>query len=221
MEFFIDIGAAVWLGILTSISPCPLATNIAAISFIGRQVENSKRMFWGGLAYTFGRTTTYIILGAILVTSAHAVPEVSMFLQNRFKLIIGPLLIIVGVFLLGVIPLNLGENFISHSTQVRLAKGGVWGAFLLGLIFALAFCPISAALFFGNTLGLAAKYESRFLLPSMYGLGTALPVIGFAWIVAFSAKALGNSFNKVQAAEKWLRKISGIVFIGAGVYSMF
>ncbi len=221
MDFIFDMGMAIWLGVLTSISPCPLATNIAAISYIGRQVEHSKRMFLGGLAYTLGRTFTYIILGAILVSSAHAIPPVSMFLQNRFRLIIGPLLIIAGLFLLGVIPLKSGGSILSHNTQQRLAKSGLWGAFLLGLVFALAFCPISAALFFGNTLGLAAKHGSRLFMPSLYGLGTALPVIAFAWILAFSAKALGKSFDRVQAVEKWLRRVSGVVFIGAGVYSLF
>lgn len=220
METIFDIGAAVWLGILTSISPCPLATNIAAISFIGRQVEDSRRMFLGGLSYTLGRSLTYVVLGAILVTSAHAVPGVSLFLQTKFRLVMGPLLIIVGVFLLGLVPLRIGGGVISHATQTRLAKSGLWGALLLGLIFALAFCPVSAALFFGNTLGLAAKHDSRFLFPSMYGLGTALPVIAFAWIVAFSARALGKTFNRVQAVEKWVRKISGLIFIGAGVYSL-
>ncbi|MFC1586462.1 aromatic aminobenezylarsenical efflux permease ArsG family transporter [Fibrobacterota bacterium] len=221
MEYLFDIGMAVWLGILTSISPCPLATNIAAISFIGRQVEDSHGMFMGGLAYTLGRTSTYIVLGAVLVTSAHAVPGVSMFLQTKFKLVIGPLLIITGIILLGLVPVKFGEGLISHTAQTKLAKSGLWGALLLGLIFALAFCPVSAALFFGNTLGLAAKHGSQILLPSMYGLGTALPVITFAWIIAFSAKALGNSFNRVQTVEKWVRKISGLIFIGAGIYQFY
>jgi len=221
MEYLLDIGAAVWLGVLTSMSPCPLATNIAAVSFIGRQVENSRKMFTGGFAYTLGRTVTYIVLGGFLVASAHSIPGVAMFLQTKFNIIIGPLLIIVGIFLLGIIPLPLGGGILSHYTQTKLAKRGLWGAFLLGLVFALAFCPVSAALFFGNTLGLAAKHGSMFIFPSMYGLGTALPVIAFAWIVAFSAKALGKTYNRVQVVEKWVRRISGVVFIGAGIYSLF
>ncbi len=221
MELFFDMGVALWLGILTSVSPCPLATNIAAISFIGRQVENSKKLFVGGLFYILGRTSTYVILGATLVATAHAIPAVSFFLQTKFKLVTGPLMMVVGVFLLGLVPIRWSGGILSHTSQTRLAKTGHWGAFLLGFIFALAFCPVSAALFFGNTLGIAAKYGSRLLLPSMYGIGTALPVFAFAWIMAFSAKTLGKSFNKVQATEKWVRRISGFVFIGAGVYSLW
>ncbi|MBF0432144.1 MAG: sulfite exporter TauE/SafE family protein [Fibrobacteria bacterium] len=221
MEFVLTMGAAIWLGILTSISPCPLATNIAAISFIGRQVENSRNMFLGGLAYILGRTVTYILLGSLLVYSTHAVPAVSLFLQNQFRLVIGPFLIIIGILLLGIIPISFGGGLLSHSQQTRMARYGVWGAFLLGIVFALAFCPVSAALFFGNTLGLAAQHNSRFLLPTLYGVGTALPVIVFAWIIAFSAKTLGKTFNKIQVIEKWVRKVGGLIFIVAGIYSFF
>jgi len=212
------MGMAIWLGILTSISPCPLATNIAAISFIGKQVGKSSSTLLSGLFYTLGRMFVYIVLGAILVSSSQAVPRISFFLQEKMKLIMGPFLIVVGIFLLDVFKLTLSGTLLSQKNQHRLANSGIWGAFGLGAVFALSFCPVSAALFFGSTFGLAIQHQSRIIIPAIYGLGTAAPVTVFAFVIAFSAHAVGNLFHKVTVFEKWARRTSGVVFIGAGVY---
>lgn len=209
---------AVWLGILASISPCPLATNIAAISFIGKQVGESRRTLLSGLFYTLGRMLVYLALGTILVSSSQAVPQVSFFLQEKMKIIMGPLLIVIGIFLLNVIKLSFTGALLSREHQENLAALGIWGAFGLGAVFALSFCPVSAALFFGSTFGLAMQHQSRFLIPGLFGIGTAAPVIIFAFVIAFAAHAVGNLFHKVTIFEKWARKISGIVFIVAGTY---
>ena len=213
-----DLSLALWLGILTSISPCPLATNIAAISYLGKNAGDKRMTLWSGLAYTAGRMTTYLILGAVLVSFTRIIPRVSLFLQQHMPLIIGPVLIIVGLFLLQVFQFSFKGQIINQTAQDRLSRGGLWGAFLLGLLFALSFCPVSAALFFGSTITLAITYQSRFLFPGLYGLGTALPVILFSFLIAFGVHAVGNAFNRLTKFEKWARRISGIVFIGAGVY---
>ncbi len=215
---FTDLGMAVWFGILTSISPCPLATNIAAISFIGRQVDKSSSSLLSGLFYTLGRTLTYVVLGALLVSSAQVVPNVSFFLQEKMKIVMGPLLILIGIVLLDLVNLSLSGKGVSRERQERLARSGIWGAFALGVIFALSFCPVSAALFFGSTFGLAVAHGSRFLIPGVYGIGTAAPVVAFAVVIAFSAHAVGSIFQKVTVFEKWARRISGVVFIVAGIY---
>jgi cytochrome c biogenesis protein CcdA len=217
-NYMIGIGTAFWMGILTSISPCPLATNIAAISFIGKQVNQSKKVLLAGLYYTLGRTFTYVILGAILVSSTQVMPAVSMFLQKYMNLIVGPVLFVVGIFLLDIIKVSLGGSLISEKMQKRLAGSGPLGVFLLGIFFALSFCPVSAGLFFGSTIGIAMQHSSRFVMPLFFGFGTALPVVGFAFIIAFSAHAVGKSFNMITAFEKWARRISGIIFVGVGMY---
>ena len=217
-NYLIGMGTALWMGILTSISPCPLATNIAAISFIGKQVDQSKKILLSGLFYTLGRTFTYVVLGAILVSSTQIMPAVSMFLQKYMNLIVGPVLLIVGVFLLDIIKFSLGGVLISEKMQKRLAGSGSWGVFLLGVFFALSFCPVSAGLFFGSTIGIALQHSSRFIMPLLFGIGTALPVVGFAFVIAFSAHAVGKTFNKVTAFEKWSRRISGVVFVVIGIY---
>ena len=217
-EFIISAGTAVWLGILTSISPCPLATNIAAISYISRNVHKTFLSILTGLFYAFGRTLVYVVLGCILISGAQSVPSISMFLQQKMKIFMGGFLIIIGIILLDVIKFVFSGTSISLDMQKKLAKGGLWGAFLLGVVFALSFCPVSAALFFGSTFGLAMQHESRFIIPFLYGIGTAAPVVGFAIVVTYSAHAVGNIFHKIISYEKWARKISGIVFIGAGIY---
>ncbi len=210
--------ASLWLGILTSISPCPLATNIAAISYIGKDVEHRKRVLLSGLLYTLGRALVYTVLGSLLVAGSTALPRVSMFLQNKMPIFVGPVLLITGVLLLGIVKLPFIGKGMSMEKQKKLSEMGFLGAFLLGALFALAFCPVSAALFFGNTLGLAMQHSSKILIPLTYGIGTAIPVIAFSFVIAFSVAALGNIFNKVAIFEKWARRISGIVFIGAGIY---
>ena len=164
-EYFIGLGSALWLGVLTSISPCPLATNIAAISYIGRRVGSARSIFLTGLLYTLGRTLAYLGLAIVLVASVLSVPQIAMFLQKYMHLVLGPILIVVGMFLMGLIELSLGGKGMSESLQKRVDAMGAWGALLLGIIFALTFCPTSAALFFGSLIPLSLKMNSSFVLP--------------------------------------------------------
>lgn len=217
-SYIADIAAALWLGILTSISPCPLATNIAAIAYIGKKVDKKRQVIITGLMYTLGRMFTYLVLGIILVSSAELISPVSMFLQKYMNIILGPLLVVVGLFLLEIIRFNIGGSLINEKMQERLGSGSLKGAFLLGGIFALSFCPVSAGLFFGSTFALAMKHNSLVVMPLSYGIGTAAPVVVFALVIAFGIGAVGDIFNKVTAFEKWARRISGFIFIGVGVY---
>ena len=216
--FWIDMGMALWFGILTSISPCPLATNITAISFIGRRVDRTRDVFFAGLLYMVGRMLVYTLLGMILVSSAQLISPAAMFLQTYMVYLIGPGLIVLGILLLDILPLNFGDNLMGESMQQRIERAGIWGAGLMGILFALSFCPISAGLFFGSLFGLAMRHSSRFLLPLLYGLGTALPVLAFAFLLAFSANLIGKTFNALTAFERWARRITGVVAILAGLY---
>lgn len=210
--------SSLWLGILTSLSPCPLATNIAAISFISKNIENPKKTVFSGLLYTIGRILTYVILGAILVSGLLAIPSVANFLQEYINKLIAPVLIIVGLILLDIIKLNFSFGVSNNNIYKRFEKSSVAGVFLLGVIFALSFCPVSAALFFGSLTTLAIEHHSRFLLPLCYGLGTGLPVVIFAIIIAFAVHKVGEIYNKITKFEFWFRRITGVIFILAGVY---
>jgi cytochrome c-type biogenesis protein len=209
---------ALWLGVLTSISPCPLATNIAAISFIVRGMSSPRRVLATGVLYTLGRTLTYLILGALLVASLLSIPEVAMFLQTYMNKALGPLLLIVGLILLDVIPLRFSTSCGGARVQKWAQSAGVWGSLPLGMIFALAFCPVSAALFFGSLIPLAVSTRSHIALPSLFGIGTGLPVFVFAVVIALSAQAVSRAYKKLTQVEKWARRVTGVVFIAVGIY---
>jgi len=213
---------ALWLGILTSISPCPLATNIAAISFIGKRIGSIRAMLLSGLVYTAGRMLTYVVLAFIIVRAMLSIPVVSMFLQTYMNKLLGPVLIVAGMFLLELLTVSFPGMGMSEKSQQRFEKSGILGAGLLGMLFALTFCPVSAALFFGSLipLSLHSAYlaQSSILYPSLYGIGTALPVIVFAFIVSFSVHSVGRIFTLIQKFERYARRITGIVFILVGIY---
>lgn len=212
--------SALWLGILTSISPCPLATNIAAISFIGNRLGSTRRVIWSGFMYTFGRMIAYLSLGIITVAGLMSIPGAANFLQKYMNKLLGPLLIVVGVVLLELIRINISGWSPSGGGKAQKAaeKSGIWGAGLLGILFALSFCPISAALFFGSLIPLSMRHNSILMLPSLYGLGTGLPVITFAILIALSTQAVGKAFNMLTRIELWARRITGIIFIVVGIY---
>ena len=215
---WIALASALWLGILTAISPCPLATNIAAISFISRQLGNRRGVFLSGLLYTAGRAFVYIAIGAGITAGLMATGEVSRFLQKYLNEILGPVLILLGMILLGMIGSGISFNIAGNKIQEKAEKGGIYFAFPLGVIFALSFCPVSAGLFFGALIPLSIKNSSQFLLPMIYGAGTALPVIVFAFLIAFGGEMLGKAFDRLTHIELWVRRIAGTIFILAGIY---
>ena len=217
-QFAVAVASALWLGILTSISPCPLAMNITAISYVGRRVDDPRRVLGAGLFYTAGRALTYTVLGALLVASLLAAPRLSHILQKYMNLALGPLLIIIGMVLLELISFSRRGGGVSDRMQRRVDRLGMWGALLLGIVFALSFCPVSAALFFGSLLALAVRHESGVILPAVYGIGTGLPVLVFAILIAFGANRMGKAYNNLAAFEFWARRITGAVFIAAGIY---
>ena len=217
-SFYLDILSAFWLGILTSISPCPLATNIAAVSFISRNFGSSKKVLMSGFLYAAGRMIVYIGIAALAVASLLSLPEVSFFLEKNMHKILGPLLIVVGILLLDLLPISFSTSLAGNSVQAKAGKWGMWGSGLLGMIFALSFCPLSAALFFGSLIPLAVDGKSSVVMPSVYGLGTALPVIGFALVMAFSVQSIGKMFDKLTQIEKWMRTLTALIFIGIGLY---
>jgi cytochrome c biogenesis protein CcdA len=214
------LGTALWLGLLTSISPCPLATNVAAISYVGKRVDRPLRVLLAGLLYTLGRTLSYVLVALIVVKSLLSISAVSMFLQRNLNQALGPVILLVGLLLLDVIPWPWAGrgSAIMERVQTRAADLGLWGAGLLGLVFALTFCPVSAALFFGSLIPLAVKHGSSVVLPLLYGVGTALPVVAFALILAFAANRLSRAFNALTIIERWMRRVTASIFVLVGGY---
>ncbi len=219
-EFMVALGAALWLGILTSISPCPLATNIAAISFLSRHIEKPWRTFVFGLLYTVGRILSYVVVGLLVMVSLVSIPSLSLGLQTWMNRLIGPLLVIIGLYLLNILKLNIpGLGFGPGRNTERLAnRGGYLGSALLGSALALSFCPVSAALFFGSLVPLALANQPGTAMFSIYGVGTAVPVLGFATLLAFASNWVTRAMAVTASVERWAKAITGVVFLVIGIY---
>jgi cytochrome c biogenesis protein CcdA len=217
-EWIIPITSAFWLGILTAISPCPLATNIAAISYVGKRVDKPVKVLSGGLLYTAGRILSYLLLGILLVSSILSAPMLAHNLQKYMNMILGPVLIIAGMILLELISIPVGKGGLSKYIQRKADSIGIWGAGLLGIVFALSFCPTSAALFFGSLIPLAIQQKSGILLPTVFGLATGLPVLLFAFLISSGFHKVASIYNQIVVFEKWARKITGFIFVLVGIY---
>lgn len=217
-NLFLPLLSALWFGILTSISPCPLTTNIAAVSFISRNIKSPVKSITSGVLYTIGRMFTYVIIGSIIVSSLTLAPKISIYLQKYMGKLIGPIMIIVGLFLLELLNINTKGKNIDAEKQEKIKKQGLFGALFLGSLFALSFCPISAALFFGSVIPLAIEEQSRIFIPAIYGIGTGIPVLLVAITLAFSAKMVAEMFKKINQFEYWARTITGDFFIVLGIY---
>lgn len=211
--------AAFFIGLMTALSPCPMATNITAIAFISRKIENSKHTFLVGSVYATGRALTYIVLTAAIVFLGLGIQEVSLFLQHYGEMLLGPFLVVGGLVLLEIVKLpsiayGQGKNRLAE----KLAEKGFFGAFLLGVVFALAFCPFSAVLYFGMLIPIAFSASDPVVVPAFFGLATGLPVIIASFLLAKGVSWFGNAMNKTQAVEKTMRKLVGVLFLVIGAY---
>ena len=208
---------AIVLGLMTAISPCPLATNISAIGFISRDIENRRRVFLNGLVYTLGRAISYTGLAVIIYFGASKM-NVSMLFQGWGEKLLGPILILVGLFMLDVIKLKF-PGFSDLTDKIgEKSKGSYWGTLLLGMVFALAFCPYSGVLYFVMLIPMTVASASGLYLPVLFAIATGLPVILFAWLLAFAVGNVGKLYNCIKTFELWFRRVVSVVFIGVGIY---
>ncbi|MEG1162803.1 aromatic aminobenezylarsenical efflux permease ArsG family transporter, partial [Bacteroides sp.] len=217
----IPIITAFLLGILTAISPCPLATNITAIGYISKDIESRHRIFWSGILYTVGRIVTYTALGFILIPILRE--GASMFaiqkaISKYGEMLIAPTLILIGLFMLFGHKLNLPKIGFGGSDSNQLRSRGSWGALLLGVLFSLAFCPTSGVFYFGMLMPMSAAETGGYLLPVAFAIATGLPVMIVAWILAYSVAGLGKFYNRMQLFQKWMNKIIALLFMAVGIY---
>jgi cytochrome c-type biogenesis protein len=208
---------ALILGLMTAISPCPLATNISAIGFISRDIEDRKRVFINGLVYTFGRAVSYTVLAVILFFGASKM-HVSMLFQGWGEKLLGPLLVAIGLFMLDVIKISFPA--LSNLTEKigKKGEGRYWSTLLLGMVFALAFCPYSGVLYFAMLIPITIASASGLYLPVVFAIATGLPVIVFAWLLAYAVGNVGKLYRRIKTFELWFRRVVAILFIGVGLY---
>jgi sulfite exporter TauE/SafE len=205
------------LGLMTAISPCPLATNITALAYISKDVENKRTVFLNGLYYTLGRALTYTILGAIIFFGASKF-QISRAVQANGEKWIGPLLIVIGIYMLGIIKLPGSSGTMMQRFADKVKLGSSWGALLLGMIFALAFCPYSGVLYFGMLMPMVLSQPAGLVLLPDFAIATGLPVILLSYFLAFSIGGIGKFYNKIKTFEVWFRQIVAVLFILTGFY---
>lgn len=217
-NYNIPILSAFILGLMTAISPCPLATNITATAFISKNISSKRKVFLSGLLYSLGRGFSYTAIGFILYFGASKFHIARFFNQNGEKYL-GPLLIIIGLIMLNIIKFNfLGSSNFQDKLSDKFKDKGLLGAFFIGVVFALAFCPYSGALFFGMLIPMTIASADGLYLPIIFALGTGLPVILFTYLLAFTAGKVGLFYNKITKIEKVMRTVAGTVFILTGLY---
>jgi len=213
----LPILSALILGLMTAISPCPLATNITAIAFIGKDIENRKKVFINGLVYTLGRSVTYTAIGLIFYFGASSF-KLKVFLNQFGEKALGPILIIIGLSMLDVIKIKLPGLGKLNEKMEEKSHSGFWGVLLLGIVFALGFCPYSGVLYFGMLIPITITSASGLYLPIFFAIGTGLPVIIFAWLIAYTTSGVGKTFNKIKVFDLWFRRVVSVLFIVVGIY---
>lgn len=214
----IPILSALFLGLMTAISPCPLATNITATAYISKNITDKKKVLLSGIVYSLGRAFSYTAIGLILYFGASKF-KIASFLNQNGEKFLGPLLIIIGLLMLNIIKLNfLGTSSFQEKFSEKFRNKGLVGSFLIGVIFALAFCPYSGALYFGILIPMTIASAKGLYLPFVFAFGTGLPVIMFTYLLAFATGKIGLFYTKIAKIEKGLRFVSGIVFIVVGIY---
>ena len=209
--------SALLLGLMTAISPCPLATNITAMAFISKDIKDKRKVFRNGLIYTLGRSISYTLIGLLFYFGASKF-MIAGFFQKYGERALGPILIIIGLFMLDFIKINFPGLGKLNEKMEEKSSSGFWGVLLLGIVFALGFCPYSGVLYFRILIAMTISSASGLFLPIIFAIGTALPVIIFAWFIAFTVGGIGNIYNKIKAFEFWFRRVIAIIFILVGIY---
>ncbi len=219
----IPLVAAFFIGLMMAISPCPMTTNITAIAYLSRKIGDKRYTLLVGLLYCFGRMSVYVAIASLIVLFGLNVQSIALFLQEYGDLLLGPILLIGGVLMLGIVPLPFGfENTwiqdVKEQLSRRLSDQGLLGSFFLGILFALSFCPFSAVLFFGMLIPLALSTKDPVGVPLAFGLATGLPVILFSFLLVTGMNRCSSFLGRVQAAEIWFRRIVAVLFILIGMY---
>ena len=208
---------AILLGLMTAISPCPFATNISAIGFISRNIENRRRVFINGLIYTLGRAISYTGLALIIFLGASKM-HVSLLFQGWGEKLLGPILILIGLFMLDIIKIKFpGFSYLTDRIGEK-SKNSYWSTLLLGMVFAMAFCPYSGVLYFVMLIPMTVASASGLYLPVLFAIATGLPVILFAWLLAYAVGNVGKLYNQIKNFELWFRRVVSVVFIITGIY---
>ncbi len=214
--------AAIGLGLLCSVSPCTMATNVAALAYVGRKASQRGYAMTTAALYTLGRMFSYTLVGVLIVLAGLEVNALSRFLQGAGARYLGPFLIVIGLLLLVIdrLPALSGGGGLQR-LGAKFGDMGVLGGFPLGALFALAFCPYSGVLFFAVLIPLALRTTGGVALPAVFAIGTGVPVLVFGALMSFGVARATSVMNWLTRADRAVRIVVAVVFIGAGLYCLF
>jgi len=212
----VPIVAAVLMGLLGATSPCQVTTNASALAFISRRLDTPLTPLLSALAYLFGKTLVYTLVGAAVLVAGRELATDSIPVIVVVRKALGPLMILIGLYFLGVLRLNVSVGQGLSERLERRAGGGARGSFLLGVAFAFAFCPTLFWLFFGLTIPLALQSPVGVLYPPAFALGTTLPLLGLTGMLVMGANQ-ARRFHGMRSINRALGLVAGVVLILAGL----
>jgi cytochrome c-type biogenesis protein len=213
------------LGLMTTISPCPLCTNVTAIGYLSKDVRSKRQIIQNGLMYSLGKIIAFTALAAVFVLGGSVLPT-QHFFETYGEMLLGPFLIIGGLFMLEFFKFHkhTSDHHSSESFSDKIINKSVAGSarwsLILGIIFSLAFCPYSGVLYFGGLIPLTLAHSFGLIYAVVFAIGTSLPVLLISWVLAYSISGIGSFYDKIQVFETWFRRSTAVVFILMGIYVM-
>ncbi|MHB9093339.1 MAG: urease accessory protein UreH domain-containing protein [Eubacteriales bacterium] len=215
----VPIITAFLLGILGSTSPCQLSTNTGAVALITKDGFNKKRYLVSAGSYVLGKITMYSVIGGVIILMGLNVRNLPIPIVVLVRKLSGPILVITGLYLLGLFSFSLPEIVkIDSLNKIFTKQGNFITGFGMGGFFSLAFCPTLYLLFFGITLPLSIKTPGGIFFPGIFAIGTSLPLILFVIVFTIGSDLLASKFMaKMKRANKYMKIIAGFIFIISGI----
>lgn len=209
--------SAVLFGLIGATSPCQLTTNLSAIAYVSRR-PGEGRAWMEAVTYTLGKVLVYTAAGGAVIALGLEIQSSTVPVVVVARKLLGPLLIVIGLMFLGLLNLRMsaGER-LTEAIQRRISVRGAWGAFLMGVVFSFAFCPTLFLLFFGLTIPLGLRSEAGLLVPGLFAVGTALPLLAYAGLLAAGSGLAGGYALRLSRGYPVVRRIAGVIFILAGI----
>jgi sulfite exporter TauE/SafE len=204
-------------GLVGAFSPCQLTTNLSAIAYVSRRIGEGQP--WRqALAYTMGKVLVYMLTGGAVIFLGFQLQQVAIPVVVVARKAIGPLMILIGLGLVGLVRLRgpVGSRLASW-LQSRLPQGGVGGAFSLGVVFSFTFCPTLFWLFFGLTIPMAVINSGGWVLPGLFALGTVLPLLAFSGLLTYGSDLSTKLVERLKGSQRMISRIAGVVFVLAGI----
>ena len=205
------------LGLLGATAPCQLTTNLSAIAYVSRDLGHG-RPWQEAATYTLGKALVYTVVGAVVIALGLQVQGAAVPVVVAARKLLGPLMILIGLTFVGILRLrvSLGQRFV-EALRSRIPAKGPWGAFILGLLFAFAFCPTLFLLFFGLAIPLGLRSNAGLLVPGLFAVGTALPLLAYAGLLAAGNGMAGAYARNLSRPHSTVKKVAGAIFILAGI----